>query len=618
MTYVYIGKNSANRDVYRITLALFQDCKNGNPDVISKDNPAYFSFFRKSNSKYLGNKKVSSNTPAEAISYGVNPICFDNLPNLCLQKTSFTFEFELPSPSSPNFDPEGYVIAYQRCCRNNVISNVVNPERVGTTLFTYIPSSTLAYNNSPTHNDPPLVICNNYPQRIDYRSLDQDGDSLVYYLCSSYIGASNDDTNPTVTSPPPFGKLNYKAPYSEFTPFPSSSPVYIDPHTGILEFTPTKLGIYTVVVCIDEYRDGVKIGEHHRETQFYVTPCSKISFASMPVLDEDPSVHQIVCNGYTVLFRNNSRGATNYFWDFGDPNTLADTSHSISPTYTYPDTGVYQVTLITDRNLECSDSVMKLVKLYPYFSTHFSYDGIYCPGEAITFEDSSFTTFGHTDSWSWSFDDGSYAYDSVVTHSYDNVTNTYHVVLISKNSMGCVDSASADIQIYDVDLFAGNDTVVVKNNYVQLGSRAESSVTWTPDLYMDDPHSTNPVFYFPNTGQYTYYVHTTNELGCEATDTVNIVVTDKPYFFIPTAFTPNGDGRNDVIKILPSGIKELVTFRIYNRYGEEVFNTIHIKDYWDGVHRGSPLPVGVYYWYAIGVDLNDKEVVNKGDITLIR
>lgn len=618
MLYRYKGVNAQGNHVYEVTLNLFQDCRNGDPKVISKDNPASFSFFKKSNNQYLYNRTINASRVNVPIDDGIDPACFTNLPDLCLQKAVFIFDFEVPKSNDPYFDPEGYVISYQRCCRNSIISNVPNAHKLGTTLFTEIPSPTVVINNSPIPNDPPLIICLNSPQRMNYSSTDADGDSLDYYLCTSYIGASEDDSSPTQASPPPYTPLTYRSPYSYSKPVPSSTPIFLDRKTGILEFQPDRPGVFTMVVCIDEYRNGVKIAEHHRETQFYISPCSKNSFASIPVLEDYPDVHQIVCDGYEVRFTNNSKGATTYLWDFGDPTTTADVSSLKYPVYTYPDTGTYEVNLYTDLGSDCPDSVSKLVKIYPYFESNFVFDGVFCPDQPITFADSTISTLGPITYRYWQFGDGATGSDSLITHSYQNETKEYTVSLISTNSFGCRDTAFKTVSILGVDVFAGNDTTVLKQIYFQMGARSEAQVLWTPSTFMDDPTLANPTFYFPSSGVYRYHVQSTNELGCAGSDSVTITVADKQYFFIPTAFTPNGDGLNDFIRISTAGISKLIGFKIYNRWGQKIFSTLDIKSLWDGTLKGEQLPIGTYFWVGTGVDYQGQEVVNKGEITLIR
>ena len=99
---------------------------------------------------------------------------------------------------------------------------------------------------------------------------------------------------------------------------------------------------------------------------------------------------------------------------------------------------------------------------------------------------------------------------------------------------------------------------------------------------------------------------------------VEIKVVDKSYFTIPTAFTPNGDGKNDGLPVKVIGYIELKTFKIFNRFGELIFETTKLNDRWDGTVKGSLQPTGAYIWMAEGKDIKGNIVKDKGTIILLR
>jgi gliding motility-associated-like protein len=109
-----------------------------------------------------------------------------------------------------------------------------------------------------------------------------------------------------------------------------------------------------------------------------------------------------------------------------------------------------------------------------------------------------------------------------------------------------------------------------------------------------------------------------SEFGCEGDARVRIYVVGQPAFFIPTAFTPNGDGLNDVFKPTTIGYKALNYFRVYNRWGQIVYNSHTLEVGWDGRFDGKPVEMGTYFWVLSTTDRNGKEERYKGDVTLIR
>ncbi|MBO9681681.1 MAG: gliding motility-associated C-terminal domain-containing protein [Flavisolibacter sp.] len=91
-----------------------------------------------------------------------------------------------------------------------------------------------------------------------------------------------------------------------------------------------------------------------------------------------------------------------------------------------------------------------------------------------------------------------------------------------------------------------------------------------------------------------------------------------PDIFVPNAFTPNNDGRNDVLKAIPVGIKVFKYFVIYNRYGEKIFHSTNPSQGWNGNLNGRLQPNGVFVWYAEGEDVNGKLITRKGTVLLLQ
>jgi gliding motility-associated-like protein len=99
---------------------------------------------------------------------------------------------------------------------------------------------------------------------------------------------------------------------------------------------------------------------------------------------------------------------------------------------------------------------------------------------------------------------------------------------------------------------------------------------------------------------------------------VNIKVVDKSYFAIPNAFTPNGDGINDKLSVKAIGSIELDYFRIYNQWGELVYETRRLNDGWNGIYKGNLQGTSVFIWIAKGKDITGNVITDKGSFILIR
>ncbi|RYE00281.1 MAG: T9SS type B sorting domain-containing protein [Sphingobacteriales bacterium] len=612
-------------NIYEFTFTLYQDCLSGDQEAIRQDNPSYFSIFDAANYNLITSGSTGPFISSEIVPTGFSNDCINNMPNTCMLKTVFRFRVTL-RPDNPN----GFLFVYQRCCRNQTINNIYSPGVTGATFTSLIPpySQSQCSNNSAVfNNDPPQIICMNNPFAFDFSATDIDGDSLSYELCEAYIGASPQSPlpgspfpNSGPIPPPPYTPVSYIPPYNEGYPIPSNPAFYINPITGLLTGTPTAAGRYVFTVCAKEWRNGQVINTLSRDLQFVITNCSKSVVANIPSYNKDPEVYVARCDSnFTVHFDNTSTGGFRYFWNFGDPNTLGDTSDQVNPSYTYPDTGTYRVKLVVNRGTTCPDSIEKFVKIYPVFRTDFGIAGKLCKGEPIQFIDRSTATFPTINQWEWNFGDGTTSTEQNPVHRFTNNYEEYRVTLRSGSSKGCEDTAIQKIIIPRFIPFAGNDTIVIKGHTFNMNGSGGVQYRWTPATFLDNPTDPKSSVTFAQSGRYDYNLNVINENLCEGNDSVRITVAERAYFIVPSAFSPNGDGNNDVIRPISAGYPNLTFFRIYNRWGQQVFQMFSgDAGGWDGTYNGKMSDPGVYFWHARAYNLNGEEEDLKGDLTLIR
>lgn len=612
ITYKCLGNNQ-----FQITITLFQDCLNGDPVAIREDDPAYYAIYTQGVNPVL----IETNDVPSIYTAFIDPnfsnSCINNYPNTCLREQKFVFTVTL-APSDV-----GYYIVYQRCCRNAAISNIVNPGNIGVTYLAEIPpfQDGECPNNSAVFKSlPPQIICANNPFSYDFSATDPDGDSLSYELCSAHPGGSPKNPRPTggQISPPPYSSVTYIPPYSATQPIPGTPPIQINPVTGLMTGEPTQTGRFIVTVCAHEWRNGEIINTLSRDVQFVITNCSKKVVANIPELPDVPNTYVINCKDFTVNFRNISSGGDTYLWEFGDPGSA--TSTQFEPTFTYPDTGTYQVKLIVNPGSTCSDSITRLVKIYPVFNAGFRYSGLLCPGEPIQFTDTSFATYPPVISWKWDFGDGSpIDLTQNPVHIYAKPGGEKTVTLSAQTAIGCRDTARVLLPLGYLNLFAGNDTIIVKNYPFQFHGTGSQFYQWSPSTYLSDPNIADPTAIFPDTGTYTYVLTGSTEQGCHATDTIKIQVVANGTVFVPTGFTPNGDGLNDFLLPRIVGYSQIDYFRIYNRYGQMVFGSVKDnKPEWDGKWNGKPCDIGTYFWKINVTSAFGKKEMLQGDVTLIR
>ena len=167
-----------------------------------------------------------------------------------------------------------------------------------------------------------------------------------------------------------------------------------------------------------------------------------------------------------------------------------------------------------------------------------------------------------------------------------------------------------------VHAFAGNDTIAAIGIPQQLFGSGGTQYSWTPVHLLNNPRAQNPFAVIQNDTR--FYLTVTDSFGCTGTSSVYIKAYKGPAFYIPNAFTPNGDGINDVFKAIAPGIRQTYYFQVFNRFGQLIFNSQNATKGWDGTYNGVAQPTAVYVWIIKGIDISGKTVQLKGTVTLIR
>lgn len=217
--------------------------------------------------------------------------------------------------------------------------------------------------------------------------------------------------------------------------------------------------------------------------------------------------------------------------------------------------------------------------------------------------------------WNWDFGDNYGAIIQNPSHSY-SAQGQYPAKLWATANNGCnSDTIMKTIVIPAAHAFAGNDTAVIKDRPFQLNAQGNGTFQWNPAIGLSNPNIANPVATLPADQQYVLTVETPE--GCVAQDSIIIKVFVGPTIYVPSAFTPNGDGLNDMLRPVYVGMKELQRFAVYNRWGQLVFETSDMGKGWDGKTNQQPMPTGVYVWFIKAVDELNETVIMKGTVTII-
>jgi gliding motility-associated-like protein len=196
--------------------------------------------------------------------------------------------------------------------------------------------------------------------------------------------------------------------------------------------------------------------------------------------------------------------------------------------------------------------------------------------------------------------------------------STQYIVTVT-DVLGCPKPVYDTVQINvvpPVAAFAGNDTILILNQPFQLNASGGTSYIWTPVDGLDNPNVYNPTTTINHDYTYTVAVYTAE--GCVGTDDIKIRFIAGPDIYVPSGFSPNGDGQNDIFRPLPVGIVQMDFFRVYDRWGKLMYSTTKYLQGWDGYFNGSPASVGTYVWVVQGTNVSNETVIRKGTVTLVR
>lgn len=326
-----------------------------------------------------------------------------------------------------------------------------------------------------------------------------------------------------------------------------------------------------------------------------------------PAIDPAP-----ICEGSSVQLQLNTN-ATQFAWT---PATSLSSS-TISNPVARPDvTTPYSVVLTLGR---CSTTDDVLVTVLPAPVPDAGPGNNICFGQSYTLQAVGDPSYTYT--WSPSTYLSS-AYGYSVTSTPDQTT-TYTLNVTDNN--GCPSLETSEVTIVvtppiEVTTYPGDTVVYAGQQIPLLATSAGTYYTWSPAAGLDNPNIANPVATAPmiDGASVTYQVTTTTDAGCTGEGFITVTVYKGPEIYVVTAFSPNGDGRNEEFIPFPVGIKQLNYFRVFNRWGQMLFSTTELNKGWDGRFGGVEQPNAVYVWMVEGVTMDNKKITRKGTVTLIR
>jgi gliding motility-associated-like protein len=524
ITYKTVSR-SQNSNKYEFTMRIYRDCdpeKKGAPyDPVA------------SIAAYLKNAKnrppiETSARLGSVLKVPKNKIDCLNPPNVCVEEGIYVWEMDLP------FADDTYVILYQRCCRNESITNIKQPGTVGASYAVEITQVAQERgNDSPLFKSfPPIIICNSYPLKFDHSATDKDGDQLVYSFCEPYTGGGQvggvgcSNTSPTPPCWPPFGTIAYKLPdYSFQRPVGGNPIIKIDPNTGLITGTPTESGQYVVSVCVEEYtQDGKLLGILKRDFQFNVAPCDPIIKAQVKADTVINKTYFIsACGDRNLAIENRSfdqKSIETFRFDIniGGENKVFK---EWQPTVLFPDTGIYKGKLFLNPGTICADTISLQFNVFNAVFPDFTYKYDTCVAGPIAFTDKTVAPNGNVVTWKWDYGDGKIDFKTNTSHLYDT-PGKKRINLRVKDNKGCVKDTVREITwlpvppfiVVQPSSFIGCTPANVFFNNLSKPIDSTYDIRWT---FGDGGASRaiSPTYVYNNPGTYSVSVDITSPIGCK-------------------------------------------------------------------------------------------------------
>lgn len=343
-----------------------------------------------------------------------------------------------------------------------------------------------------------------------------------------------------------------------------------------------------------------------------------INISTIPVAGISPGIVNQCLVGNQFTFTNNSTnaiGAMQYNWTLG--NGVSFNSRDVI--YTYPQAGVYNVKMIVSSNTICLDSTAFTVNVYQNAIASFTADPV-CINLPMTVANNTVDTMSSPVNYLWDFGNGQTSTLRNPPAPIYTIEGKYTVSL-SVNTNQCPTPLNVLTRTVTIDRpkTAINYPVqyAVINYPYQLEARNfGSEVLWNPGTWLNTTTSYTPIFNGPTDQLYTIKI--TTESGCVTVDTVLVKTVSKAEIYVPTAFTPNNDGLNDFLRPVLFGVKEIRYFRIFNRWGQLIYDRKDVQPGWDGTIGGIPQSSQAFVWMIEGIGVDNTIIRKRGTTTLIR
>ena len=517
----------ADSNKFRVILDVYRDCFYGQAGF---DSPVYVNAFKEDGSRITDLNIRLFPLSIEILDNNISDDpCLLPPSDVCVEHARYEQDVYIDYPG-------GFYLVYQRCCRNETITNIEMPDLTGSTYFTYVsPESRALCNSSPEFDFyPPIFVCVGKSIEHEHAATDtfnQENDSLVYKFYTPFEGASFDEPDPgwNEASLPPYDTVVWiDPPYNLGAVLGPSSvaELSIDPQTGLITGFPEIQGQFVVGVLVEEYRNGVLLSVTRRDFQYNVGECVQV--------DAEIAANTVQCDDLTVNFGNNTNGPDNFLWYYIVGTDTVLFSEEFEPSFTFPDTGKYEIMLVAEPGFDCVDTAFAPLFLqFNSLTNDFSWQTFDCTDESVLLlEDLSFDPVSPPSEWLWEV---IFENDTLVSSAQDTVfilpnpsSGTINLTVWSLN--GCEQFKTVDFEtgLNDpsdllpdlIEICIGESTELNPD-----GPTNGFTYQWAPPVPAGQRSLANPTVTPPQPATYQYAVTITGFNGlCVSVDTVTVDV----------------------------------------------------------------------------------------------
>ncbi len=307
-----------------------------------------------------------------------------------------------------------------------------------------------------------------------------------------------------------------------------------------------------------------------------------------------------------------------WLWDFDNASAVTNTQH---PSYIFANSGVFNVSLTSISDKGCVSTKKEEVVIYELPSSNFTINNSVCLNEEFEITDLSEGNGTEIVQWLYDFNDGYISDKQNPSHAYSYVNN-FNVSLEVISDIGCKNDTSINVEVHSLPianfqastLHAPETEAEIKFYNNSVGA---TKLFWDFDNGMTSSLE-NPIIEFNNIGNYNVLFIAVSEFGCEDEMIKQVYIHPEYTIFVPTAFTPDGDGLNDIFEAKGTGITEF-EMQVFDRWGGLVFESSSVDYGWNGKNvAGEIVNNGTYLYHVALYDHNGRLWVYNGELNLMR